>query len=127
MIKSVSSLLFYVTNARKTVAFYKTLGFIVVKDAPGHGIVRMNWFTMHFHDKKLEKNPEFIKEAAAEPKGSGLYIYVSVEKIDAYYKSLLKKKIKPRTEPRDWPWGNREFVVRDPDGYKLVFFEEIRK
>lgn len=27
--------------------------------------------------------------------------------------------------PRDWPWGNREFVLKDPDGYKLVFWHEL--
>jgi len=26
-----------------------------------------------------------------------------------------------------WPWGKREFVVKDPDGYKLVFFSPVRK
>lgn len=32
--------------------------------------------------------------------------------------------MKPSSEPRDWPWGRREFVLRDPDGYKLVFFKK---
>ena len=28
------------------------------------------------------------------------------------------------SEPEVRPTGNREFVLRDPDGYKLVFFQK---
>jgi len=47
-----------------------------------------------------------------------------VDDADASYQEVVAKGIKPSSEPRDWPWGNREFVVRDPDGYKLVFFQK---
>jgi hypothetical protein len=33
--------------------------------------------------------------------------------------------ITPSTEPKDWPWGQREFVVRDPDRYKPVFYLKL--
>lgn len=52
-------------------------------------------------------------------------IYLIVDDVDETYKELLEKGLKPSSEPRDWPWGNREFVIRDPDGYKLVFYREI--
>ena len=58
-------------------------------------------------------------------KGAGLFLYFEVDDVDEYYEDLLSKGLKPSSEPRDWPWGNREFVIRDPDGYKLVFFHEI--
>ena len=58
-------------------------------------------------------------------KGAGLYLYISVDNVDKFYKKLLSKKLNPSSAPRDWPWGNREFVIRDPDGYKLVFFKRI--
>jgi hypothetical protein len=32
--------------------------------------------------------------------------------------------LKPTGEPERRPSGNREFVLRDPDGYNLVFFEK---
>ncbi len=51
----------------------------------------------------------------------------SVENVDDYYKQLLDKGIKPSSEPKDWEWGNREFVVKDPDGYRLVFFNKVKK
>jgi catechol 2,3-dioxygenase-like lactoylglutathione lyase family enzyme len=32
----------------------------------------------------------------------------------------------PATEPRDWEWGNREFIIKDPDGYKLCFSQKSK-
>ena len=52
-----------------------------------------------------------------------MFVYISVDDVDEFYRGLAQKGLKPSSEPRDWPWGNREFVIRDPDGYKLVFFK----
>jgi len=41
--------------------------------------------------------------------------------VDNYYQFVKIKNIHS-TEPKTWPWGKREFVVKDPDGYKLVFY-----
>jgi len=46
--------------------------------------------------------------------------------VDAKYAELVAAGITPRSEPRDWPWGNREFIVKDPDGYKLCFWQHFR-
>jgi hypothetical protein len=42
-----------------------------------------------------------------------------IDYVDAYYRDLIAKGLKPSSEPR-----NREFVICDPDGYKLVFFNK---
>jgi uncharacterized glyoxalase superfamily protein PhnB len=80
---------------------------------------------MDFVLSKNETKEEFKKDANADEKGLGTYFNISVEEIDLFYKSLIKRGFKPVNEPRNWPWGNREFVLKDPDGYKLVFFEKI--
>jgi catechol 2,3-dioxygenase-like lactoylglutathione lyase family enzyme len=126
MLRKLDSLLFYVTDVNKTVSFYERIGFELVKSEKGFGIVKLGEFELHFHDKEEADKPEFRKEALAEPKGAGLYIYVLVEDIDSYYKSLVDKGIEPSSEPRNWPWGNREFALRDPDRYKLVFYEPLK-
>ena len=56
-------------------------------------------------------------------KGCGTYLYLTVENVNEVYDALLSAGLKPSSESRDWPWGNREFVIRDPDGYKLVIFK----
>lgn len=127
MLKSLSSLLLYVSNPVKSARFYQDLGFLPSKEAQDISEVRLNWFKIQFVDQDSAKeNPEFTKEAFADPKGSGLYIYISVENVDEYYQQLKSKNIETSSEPRDWSWGNREFVVRDPDGYKLVFYQSLK-
>jgi uncharacterized glyoxalase superfamily protein PhnB len=83
----------------------------------------LNWYWIDFLAIDIEDKPEFQKEAKLSDKVAGLYLYISVDNVDDYYNNLVSKGLKPKSEPRDWPWGNREFVIRDPDGYKLVFFK----
>lgn len=122
-LKSVSGFTLYVKDLNKSVDFYESLGFKIEKREDGHAIARVNWFTVDLVSQMDEDKAEFQKEANAEPKGSGIFINVSVGDVDEYYKAVLDKGIKPSSKPRDWPWGTREFVLRDPDGYKLVMFK----
>ncbi len=121
---SISGIVCYVNDTAKTAAFYETLGFIITKNAPAHLSIRLNWFWIDFHPQNEEDKPEFQKEANLENKGAGQFLYVKVENVDEFYAGAVEKGLKPSSEPKDWPWGNREFVIRDPDGYKLVFFQK---
>lgn len=123
--KSVSGTVCYVKDITKTAEFYEALGFHFDKWDPDHISIRLNWFWMDFHPQDKEDKPDFQKEASLENKGAGLFIYISVDDVDEFYKDLLAKGLHPSSEPKDWPWGNREFVIRDPDGYKLVFFKKL--
>ncbi len=113
----------YVKDIKKTAKFYEALGFQFEKREPDHVSIRLNWFWIDFHPQDKEDKPEFQKEANLNNKGAGLFLYICVENVDDFYNGLLAKRLKPSSKPRDWPWGNREFVIRDPDGYKLVFFK----
>jgi catechol 2,3-dioxygenase-like lactoylglutathione lyase family enzyme len=122
-IKSVAGINCYVKDLNKTANFYETLGFEVKKREANHVTIYLNWFWIDFLAIDKEDKPEFQKEANLSNKGAGLYLYISVDNVDDFYNDLVAKGFKPKSEPRDWPWGNREFVMRDPDGYKLVFFK----
>lgn len=121
---SVAALTLYVKDPLKSADFYEALDFIVSKRSAAHATIRKNWFKIDLLAIDKEAKPEFLAEAAAEPKGGGIYIDLSVANVDECYADLLAKGVKPSSEPRDWPWGNREFALRDPDGYKLVFFQK---
>ncbi len=123
-IKSVSGIVHYVKDTGSTAEFYEKIGFIVTKNTPDHLSIRLNWFWMDFHPQDKEDKPEFQKEANLENKGAGLYLYISVDDVDEFYKEVVEKGLKPSSEPKDYEWGNREFALRDPDGYKLVFFKK---
>ena len=122
-IKSVSGLTCYVKNVNKTAKFYEALGFTFRKKEPHHATAYSNWFWIDFLSIDKETRADFRKEAKLANKGAGVFIYLSVDDVDGFHKSLLAKRLKPSTEPEDTPWGNREFVIRDPDGYKLVIFK----
>ncbi|MBW3538581.1 VOC family protein [Candidatus Parcubacteria bacterium] len=127
MLQDLNLLGLYVTDPFKTADFYHQLGFTLVKQDKDVAEVKLGQFRVQFVNKETARDQDkaFQKEAYGEPKGAGLYINVSVKGIDSYYQSLLDKNLRPSSQPRDWPWGNREFVIRDPDGYKLVFYERI--
>lgn len=122
--KSVSGIGFYVQDIARTAEFYEMLGFRVGERTDNYLKVYLNWFWLQFNTVSGEDKPEFRAEANAEPKGGGLYINIAVDDVDEVYKAVVAKGYKPSSEPRDWPWGAREFVLRDPDGYKLVLFQK---
>jgi uncharacterized glyoxalase superfamily protein PhnB len=123
MIKRFHSTLFYASDLPQTAEFYEKLGFDVLVSSE---VVRIKLgdFTLAFVD---ENKTPIQNESGKTPKGLGIYTYVEVANVDAYFTNIKNSGIVPRTEPRDWPWGKREFVVKDPDGYKLVFFTSISK
>lgn len=117
MIKRLHSALFYVSDLNKTAEFYEKIGFPVQKSSDGVRI-EMGGFTWTFID---EKKTPIQNESGLTPKGLGIYLYAEVDNVDKHYQ-FVKSKGVHSTEPKSWPWGKREFVVKDPDGYKLVFY-----
>lgn len=123
MIKRFHSNLFYANNLEKTYEFYKQLGFDARMADDGVRI-KLGDFTLFFID---ESKTPIQNESGKTPRGLGIYTYVEVDDVDQYSASIKKNSIAPRTEPKTWPWGKREFVVKDPDGYKLVFYSPAKK
>jgi catechol 2,3-dioxygenase-like lactoylglutathione lyase family enzyme len=124
--KQVSGIVCYVSDLAETERFYRKLGFHVEpKEQPLS--VSLGSFWIDCIAARSETKAEFLTEAKSEPKGGGLYLYIEVIDVNAFYRGILKHGLKPSGEPKDWPWGNREFVLRDPDSYKLVFFHPIKK
>jgi uncharacterized glyoxalase superfamily protein PhnB len=86
-------------------------------------IVYLNWYRIDFVAIDKESKPDIQKEASLENKGAGIFLYFSVDNVDETYKEVLSMGLKPLSEPQDMSWGNREFIIRDPDGYKIVLFK----
>ncbi len=122
MIQTIDGILFYVHDLAASADFYKKLG---AELSPFDGVVmaKLNGFSFHLVD---ETKAHFAAEAQEKPRGGGMFLYIKVEVIDSWYKKVCDLGLEPSAEPRDWPWGNREFVLRDPDGYKLVFYQPIK-
>lgn len=109
---SVSSLLYYVSDIDKTKEFYEALGFQF--DTKADRVVTfLNWFSI-----------EFRKAEGPAQANSGEYVYVKVDSVDEMKARLEAKGIKPAGEPKDVGGGVTELQVRDPDGYRLTFFQK---
>lgn len=123
----LNGLMLYANDVGASLLHYEKLGFEIIQDqAPTYGSVRLDNFLIQFQDKHNPTDQDFRTEAMAEPKGAGLFVYIQVEDADAYYEAIKERGVTPATQPRDWPHGLREFVVRDLDGYKLVFYQPIQ-
>lgn len=63
--------------------------------------LRLNWFWIDFHPQDKKDLPKFQKEANLDNKGAGLFLYISVENVDDFYKGLVSKGLKPSSRPQD--------------------------
>ena len=104
--------------------FYKKLGFEVVESDDSHSTVQLGDFQLVLVSMRDEE--EFNNDSLAAERGRGMYIYIKVDDIDTKYAELQKVGVAATTEPRDWDWDNREFIVKDPDGYKLCFWNKSK-
>ena len=121
----ITGLVLWTQDNTLSVKFYKKLGFEVVESNDRHTVVRLGSFKLYLVSMRDEE--EFNGDSLATTKGKGMYIYIHADDVDALHKQLLEKGITPRTEPRDWDWGSREFIVKDPDAYKLCFWQPVSK
>ena len=67
----------------------------------------------------------FFEYKDLDPKENYGQIYIRIDDIDAYYQSLLDRKIAihPHGTLQLKPWGLKEFALLDPDHNLLTFGE----
>ncbi len=57
--------------------------------------------------------------------GAGVTIYLQVDDVDGYHATLTGRGVKDLLEPKTQFYGQRDFPVRDPDGYRLTFYAPV--
>jgi catechol 2,3-dioxygenase-like lactoylglutathione lyase family enzyme len=123
-VNSISGITCYVEDLARTAEFYEAIGFRRGKEEPDRVTFYVNWFFVTFIAQDREDDAEWRTEAELPAKGSGLFLYIKVDDVDDFHKAAVSKGMKPVSEPQARRSGSREFVLRDPDGYKLVFFQK---
>jgi catechol 2,3-dioxygenase-like lactoylglutathione lyase family enzyme len=114
-VNSISGITCHVEDLAKAAEFYETIGFRRGKEESDRVTFYVNWFfvTLVAQD-----------QAEVPTKGAGVFLYIKVDDVEEFHKAVLSNGLKPAGEPERQPSGNREFVLRDPDGYNLVFFQK---
>ena len=73
----------------------------------------VNWFSAEFHvANDIDKSPK-----------DGPLVLVSVD-IDEFYKGANDAGYTPEAELDEYVKGRREFSLRDPNGYLMIFFQK---
>jgi catechol 2,3-dioxygenase-like lactoylglutathione lyase family enzyme len=121
---SISGITCYVADLSKTAEFYEALGFRRGKEEVDRLTFYVNWFFVTFVAQDQVQDAQLRKEARSKAKGAGLLINIKVDDISDFHKSVVAAGMEPDGEPQVLFSGNREFVLRDPDGYKLAFFQK---
>jgi uncharacterized glyoxalase superfamily protein PhnB len=108
-----------VSDLQASIAWYRdVLGFIVAEEYKRDDKVmgvRMQAGSIHL----LLGQDDFAKGRDRQ-KGAGLRLYcMTAQDIDQLAASVQERGGKLSQEPKDQPWGVRDFAVVDPDGFNI--------
>lgn len=59
---------------------------------------------------------EAVQQHQPAPRGPGVWVCIDVDDVDAHYERLQRLGVGIEHPLRDEPWGDRHFVVLDPNG-----------
>ena len=126
-VQSISPVL-TVSDVDASMAFYRNvLGFPdgnVLRTPGGHAVhamVQNGSAMIHF-------GPAEGASGSPERRGSGVIFYVELgdDYVDRYYESVVRNGANVVEPIETKPWGDRTFIVADPDGYQLMFAKPVR-
>jgi len=128
-----------VSDFNRSYQFYKNLGFeeefaygpqdftekfkgkIPTANEKYKGVTfNLNGSLFEIGEKHIAVKPKVFKEQIKSSKVSAM---LHVDSLDEVLKQCKKHKIIIAVPPRKFPWGTKELVVKDPDGFVLVFIE----
>jgi catechol 2,3-dioxygenase-like lactoylglutathione lyase family enzyme len=103
---SISGVSYAVQDLARTAQFYESIGFRPGKAEGDRATFYVNWFFV-----------TFIEEPEADAaRGSGVLLHMKVDDLEETRGALVALGVTPEER------GKNELLVRDPDGYQLVFF-----
>jgi predicted enzyme related to lactoylglutathione lyase len=121
-LKSGAGIVCYVKDIAKTVEFYEQLGFQFKLKESTRATGYINWWWIDFHLIDASDAPPWHVSPNVDNAEIGALFYFSVDNVQQAYDELTSKGLHPSSEPVDLR-GNKEFVIVDPDGYRLAFFK----
>ncbi|MGC1407492.1 MAG: VOC family protein [Acetobacteraceae bacterium] len=112
MIEALSAVTLATQDMALSVAFYRTLGFVLKSGGAEAG------FTS-FYAGSGYLNLTAVGHAQRWS-GWGRAIFY-VDDVDALHARVVAAGLSPEFAPRDAAWGERYFHITDPDGHELSF------
>ena len=66
-------------------------------------------------------------QSETKPSAGGISLYVDVENLDQLLERVEEHGVKIEVALNETFYGTREFAVRDPDGYMIIFAEPVKR
>ena len=114
-IEQINAVTLATTNMARSVAFYTSLGFRLRYGGPGATFTSFALAEGHLN----------LSCSESPPSGSGVRVIFYVDDVDAIHARALDLGLQPQAPPRDAPWGERYFHIRDPDGHELSIAKRL--
>ena len=122
-----------ITNYSESLEFYtKVLGFNVLykREEEGFAFLEREGAQLMIDDINVGRS--FIKTEGTPKLGHGLNLQIEASNVAKLYQNILESNAAIYLEMEE-KWyrkdnaelGNKQFIVEDPDGYLLRFFEDI--
>ena len=124
---------FKVTDFEKSLDFYtRVLGFTILYARPEEQFAMLDRENARLMIELLESKDRWQIGERKYPLGQGINFQIQVRDVDALHKSV-KDDNYPIFFDMEEKWyrkdttevGNKQFLVQDPDGYLLRFFESL--
>jgi uncharacterized glyoxalase superfamily protein PhnB len=112
---------FTANDLQRSIAFYRdVLGFVVGDEWRGESGV-LQGCEMHAGSVVFVLNQDDFAKGRDRMKGLGTRLHVSTaQDIDRLASEIKARGGTLDQEPADMPWGERVFMITDPDGFKLT-------
>ena len=121
-----------VTNLENSLKFYKTIGFKIEYDRPENKFAFISLGEIQFMLQEISDNDKWNVAPLIYPFGNGINFQLEVTNLNEIYNNLKTANYKITFDIEE-NWyrqddkllGNKEFLIQDPDGYLLRFFEDL--
>lgn len=123
----------YCSNIQASKNFYKTvLGFSILYERQNEGFAYLERQGAELMLDEIGKTRTWLKGPLDLPFGRGINLQIETSNIDALYETIKKSNADIFLDIEEKYYqcgktnkGQKQFIVCDPDGYMLRFFEEL--
>ncbi|MBR6034158.1 MAG: VOC family protein [Clostridia bacterium] len=121
-----------VTNLKNSLEFYNTIGFKIEYERPENKFVFISMGEIQFMLQEISDDDKWNIAPLSYPFGNGINFQLEVANVQEIYDALKKNNYGITFEiEENWyrqgnkKLGNKEFLVKDSDGYLLRFSEDL--
>ena len=118
---------FTVNDLERSLAWYREIvGFVVEERWEQEG--KLTGVSLRAGNVTFMIGQDDWKKGRDRKKGEGFRLYcTTTQDVDALAEGIVERGGKLDQEPRDQPWGMRDFALTDPDGFKITIGADAKK